>query len=85
VKTHIVASLIAAGMELDGLGVGSAHTVDFTLHAEALALKVGPDAESQSFNFLFAVADGKNEIVESEKRNNVVTLKRDEVRPIEAR
>lgn len=77
--------MIAAGMEMDGLAAGSSHTVDFTLHAEALAMKASPESDPAPFNFLFAVADGKNETVESEKRNNVLVQKREDIRQAETR
>lgn len=66
--------MVPAGLDLPGLAAGQREAVELRLPVQALAM-VGQGVNGpQTFQMLFVVADVQNEVVEGEKRNNLVPI-----------
>jgi len=66
--------MIPAGLDLPGLAAGQHEAVDVRLPVQALAMMEAGQPMPQTFRMLFVVADVQNEVVEAEKRNNLVPI-----------
>lgn len=66
--------MIPAGLDLPGLPAGASEAVDVRLPVQALAMMEAGQPMPQTFRMLFVVADVQNEVLEGEKRNNLVPI-----------
>ncbi len=66
--------MIPAGLDLPGLPPRQHEAVDVRLPVQVLAMMEAGQPMPQTFRMLFVVADVQNEVVEGEKRNNLVPI-----------
>jgi hypothetical protein len=72
--------MIPAGEMLDGLAPGMSRPVDVRLPIDVFAMSVPNSPAKEPFKQLFIVADVENSVVEGNKQNNILPVKRDQLR-----
>lgn len=71
--------MIPAGEMVEELAAGASRTVEVRLPVEVLGMTAAGSTIKETFKQLFVVADVENTVVESDKQNNILPMKRDQL------
>ncbi len=71
--------MIPSGQLLEDLAAGQTRSIDIRLPVETLGMTAEGSTTKEAFKQLFIVADVQNEVTESNKQNNILPIKRDQL------
>jgi hypothetical protein len=71
--------LVPAGQAIAELAAGKSHAVEVRLPVEALQMRADANSAPEAFRVLLIVADVANEVLENNKRNNVLPVNREQL------
>lgn len=71
--------MIPAGLMLEELAAGANRSIEVRMPVETLGMTAEGSTTKETFKQLFIVADVQNEVVESNKQNNILPVKREQL------